>query len=80
MSLVQEGPNFKGTLEDTADPSISLIEGTVEGRRVRFTRRWTNAGGVQHYEMTVSEGGKELTGSFTHWDGALGDFRMKRSP
>jgi hypothetical protein len=60
--LQQNGSRLTGNVMDTNIGSAGTLEGSVEGRKVRLTRRW--AGGSQTYDLTLDAAFDRMSGTF----------------
>jgi hypothetical protein len=78
LHLAQQGARFQGTLKDEVSGEVGIIDGSIEGQTVRFTRTWPGKTGAQHFEMTVSGDGTQIVGVGTHWDNYRFDIHMTR--
>jgi hypothetical protein len=81
LALTRSGDQLRGIFL-TDEGMATYVDGSVDGQRVLFTRRWLNAGRSfsQIYTTRLSDDGERLEGSFTetHAPGAPIDFSAER--
>lgn len=63
LTLVQDGDKVSGDFGQTTNGTTGAIQGRISGKSLTFTRRWD--GKVQEYNLTISDDGKTLTGTFS---------------
>lgn len=61
FELQQSGTKLTGSVRDTNNSSVGQLEGSIEGRRVRLTRRWP--GGTQTYDLTLDATYNRMNGT-----------------
>jgi len=81
LAITQAGEQLRGIF--LGDQGMgTYVDGTIEGQRLVFTRRWLNGGRPysQIYTAVLSDDGLRLTGSFieTHAPGPSIDFDAER--
>ena len=62
ITLIQLGSKISGSFQDERTNVGGGITGSVEGNKVKFTRRWSKM--KQHYTLALSPNGKTLRGDF----------------
>lgn len=60
--LQQSGSRLTGSVEEPSNRTYGELEGTIEGNRVRLTRRWP--GGLQTYELLLDASFNRMSGTF----------------
>lgn len=63
LNLQQDGDQISGSFGETTNSTTGEIKGQIKGRSLTFTRTWGSS--KQEYNLTLSEDGKTLTGSFS---------------
>jgi hypothetical protein len=61
FELQQSGTKLTGSVRDTNNSSVGQLEGSIEGRRVRLTRRWP--GGTQTYDLMLDATYNRMSGT-----------------